>query len=247
MKVTFLGTSHGRPEADRHCSATMLELENGDAYLVDTGAPIADMVYELGKQIEKLKGVFITHLHSDHLDGIFCLLTLVTTRYNMAFDIILPGTEVYEHIKRYVELTCKINFPSDKIRFIEPSEGRVFEGKDITVDYFETKHIPPEKTYGMVIKAEGKTLVFSGDMSGGLKGDDFPKYALENPTDFIVCEMAHFTFSDLAPYIKRVNTKTFCINHINRAEKYSSVSVANESGEYDFPIIAVKDADEFKI
>ena len=39
MKITFLGTSHGVPAADRYCSCTMLEV-NGAHYFIDAGAPL---------------------------------------------------------------------------------------------------------------------------------------------------------------------------------------------------------------
>ena len=54
MKITFLGTSHGVPAKDRFCSGYMIEA--GDAtYLVDAGAPVADLVLRHGKQITVLK------------------------------------------------------------------------------------------------------------------------------------------------------------------------------------------------
>ena len=113
MKITFLGTSHGRPEADRYCSSTMLETERGDIYLVDAGAPVIDQFYRLGKNVEKLKGVFITHIHCDHLDGIFSLLTHIATRWqNLELTIVIPSVEVVTHIKRYVEIVAKKPVPS---------------------------------------------------------------------------------------------------------------------------------------
>ena len=43
MKITFLGTSHGVPAADRYCSSAMIEV-NGSVYLIDAGAPVIDLL-----------------------------------------------------------------------------------------------------------------------------------------------------------------------------------------------------------
>ena len=41
MKLTFLGTSHGVPAADRYCQSILAESENG-GYIVVAGAPVFD-------------------------------------------------------------------------------------------------------------------------------------------------------------------------------------------------------------
>lgn len=43
MKITFLGTGHGVPSPDRHCSATLVEV-GGKRYLIDAGAPVVDIM-----------------------------------------------------------------------------------------------------------------------------------------------------------------------------------------------------------
>ena len=245
MEVRFLGTSHGRPDNGRHCSSTMIEM--GDSiYLVDAGAPVTDCLFFLGKDITKIKGIFITHVHSDHLDGLLFLLnTIVGRRADAKFKVFLPNEELHKIIISYVETLSHTQFPIDKIEFTEPTEGEIFSDQNITVEYFMTKHI--EKSYGLVIKGEGKALVFTGDMSGGLRGEDFPEYAINNHTDLVVCEMAHFEMSDLEKYIEKLDTEKLCINHINRLSKYDDVKRVNDSKKYSFPIIAVNDNDLIEI
>ena len=63
MKITFLGTSHGVPSPTRYCSATLLEVEDR-AYLIDAGAPVADLLIRRGVPFEKLRAVFTTHIQS---------------------------------------------------------------------------------------------------------------------------------------------------------------------------------------
>ena len=53
MKITFLGTSHGVPAADRYCSSTMLEI-NGARYFIDAGAPLIDILLRRGVDLNKV-------------------------------------------------------------------------------------------------------------------------------------------------------------------------------------------------
>ena len=41
MNITFLGTSHGVPSAERYCSCTMIEV-GGATYFIDCGAPLTE-------------------------------------------------------------------------------------------------------------------------------------------------------------------------------------------------------------
>ena len=62
MKITFLGTSHGVPAANRFCSSYMIEAGNA-VYLVDAGAPVADLVLRQGREITDVRAIFTTHIH----------------------------------------------------------------------------------------------------------------------------------------------------------------------------------------
>ena len=80
MKLTFLGTSHGVPEGDRFCSSLLLEVGE-NAYLIDGGAPVADILIRKNYDFEKIKGIFTSHAHSDHTFGMLQFLSLCNWRY----------------------------------------------------------------------------------------------------------------------------------------------------------------------
>jgi ribonuclease Z len=75
MKITFLGTSHGVPAADRYCSSAMIEV-NDSVYLIDAGAPAADLLIRRGVNLDTVKAVFTTHLHGDHVFGVIQMASL---------------------------------------------------------------------------------------------------------------------------------------------------------------------------
>ncbi|MBO7218263.1 MAG: MBL fold metallo-hydrolase, partial [Clostridia bacterium] len=70
MRLIFVGTSHGIPESDRFCTSIFLEVGE-NVYIIDAGAPVSQMLLRYGFTHDAVKGVFITHLHGDHFDGIF--------------------------------------------------------------------------------------------------------------------------------------------------------------------------------
>ena len=74
MKLIFAGTSHGVPEADRFCTSTFL-LSGENTYMIDAGAPVSSLLRRHGVAHEAVKGVFITHPHDDHVNGLleFCI------------------------------------------------------------------------------------------------------------------------------------------------------------------------------
>ena len=101
-------------------------------------------------------------------------------------------------------------------------------------------------SYAILVEAEGKKLLFTGDMSQHLAKEDFPKYALENETDLLVCEMAHFGREHVEPYMEKVKTKNMVFSHVNFAKgthKFADIADMHNSGKFPYPIIAAKDGD----
>ena len=64
MKVTLLGTSHGDPTYCRFNTSTLLEVENYGAVLIDAGTPVLAMLIRQQIPLEKLRAIFITHMHN---------------------------------------------------------------------------------------------------------------------------------------------------------------------------------------
>ena len=92
MKITFLGTSHGVPAADRFCSSTMIEI--GEAvYLIDGGAPTGDLLIRNGINYDRIKAVFTTHIHGDHTLGMLGMLSLSNWKFRTSSYVTYLATE----------------------------------------------------------------------------------------------------------------------------------------------------------
>ena len=246
MKITFVGTSHGVPAADRYCSATMIEAGNS-IYFIDAGAPLIDQLFRYGKDLNNLRALFITHAHTDHSTGMIHLVDLMNWRYReTSADFYLPEQELIDATLHWIRANHSANFAHDRLRFHVFDENFVYGDENVQVSAFPTKHLSSMgvPTYGFVVtdKESGKRVVFSGDLSGRLLENDFPAVALNESVEALICEMAHFKIEHAAPYLERCQAKAVYFNHVGPFSGFDDLYAAD--GQYPFPIHAVADGDE---
>jgi ribonuclease Z len=90
MRFTVLGTSSARPTLRRNVSATLVELD-GESVLFDCGEGTQRQALVAGLRLSRLRLVAITHLHGDHVNGLFGLLgTLVLDGRTRPIRIVGP-------------------------------------------------------------------------------------------------------------------------------------------------------------
>lgn len=207
MKITFLGTSHGYPEAHRRCSCILIEVSSR-YYILDMGiSPIDDMIYR-HLSVEKIQAVFITHMHGDHTNGLIPFINLlgwVYTSTNPA--IFLPDTTC----TKAIELWMSAN--QEKLRKMDyrnVENGVMFDDGIVKVTAFDSGHIQGAHSY--YLEAEGKCVLFTGDLS--VQPDqDLLSHNWEKNLDLMVCECAHFSAMAYLPYLKEKMPQRICITH----------------------------------
>ncbi len=239
MKLIFLGTSHGVPLADRFCSATLLEC-CGKYYLIDCGAPVAQLLVRYGISYNDLKAVFISHAHDDHTFGLPHLLSLGTWYYkNAGFPVYLSDEE--ESLKNY--LLDYMGLDESRMPLYAVKAGDFYIDENIKVTAVPTNHVDGAfLSFSFVIEGEGKRIVFTGDLHSS-DPVDFPKIAFEQPTDAIITELVHFRPEKIIEKIKQCPTKQVLFNHYH--EEWALKAI--ETMKLPFPTIAVKDGDIIKI
>ena len=79
MKLVTLGTSHGDPCLNRDNSSLLLRLAGGD-YLFEAGAPVNALFIRKHIPFERLKAVFVSHSHEDHIGGLPGILKSLVKR-----------------------------------------------------------------------------------------------------------------------------------------------------------------------
>ncbi len=244
MKIIFLGTSHGVPAADRYCQSILLEI-NGEYYIFDAGAPIADLLHRKNIDFKDVKGIFITHLHGDHTAGLFHFIDLSSWYYkDVNLDVYMPEERGIDTVKNVVTNYLRDDMPSDRIKFNIIKEGLFFTNKNICVSAIKTNHMGDAPSYGFVIKSEGKQILISGDLTYTL--DDYPNVLDEEVFDFAVIECAHFGANQLLDRIRNTKAKKVAVLHVFPLSNYDILKSNSENLPFELSYPKDGDCIEFK-
>lgn len=213
MKITFLGTSHGIPEPDRVCSSALIEIAP-NKYLMDAGAPVSSQLISMGIPLNEIHGVFITHMHGDHTDGLVHfvdLLSWVKPWQDANPAIWLPEPSGADALRVWLEAVHGGRVPR-QIGFRVVEAGRFHDDGVLRATAIPTDHWH-RPSFAYLLEAEGKRVLFTGDLSSTFA--DFPAAATEPECDLVVCEAAHCTLTDAVPYLRQARTKRLIFNHFS--------------------------------
>ncbi len=243
MRIKFLGTSHGYASARRYCSCTMIET-GGCIYYIDAGAPVYPLTLKDGRSVKHVRALFNTHFHRDHIAGAPELLESIDWfERECSLKVFLPEENGKQGLIGFLSAMNGKPFTNDRIDFRVYTSGTIYSDENITVTAFPTKHIAYQNrpSYAFLLQAEGKRVLFTGDLSVRLEGQDFPAVAWEAENELIVCEMAHFTPEQALPYLEKCRTKQLAFTHVYPLEKYDVIR--QMSGKFPFSVFAPEDGD----
>jgi ribonuclease Z len=178
LRVTLLGTGVPTPSAERYQAATLIEA--GDKkLLVDAGRGVSVRLWQLGIPLSAIDAVFLTHFHSDHINGLADLWATgwLPTQYGrrqhplavwgpVGTSKITAGIEqsyaqdvdirvADEHLPREAAAFSVTEFSTG---------GVVYQQAGIKVTAFEVNHgelIKP--AYGYRVDYGGHSVLISGD------------------------------------------------------------------------------------
>lgn len=210
MKLTFIGTSHGVPEPERRCSCAMLEV-SGRYYFVDMGTQAIEDLLHRGIAIDAVRGIFITHPHGDHVDGLVSFVDLANWYFKTATpEIFLPDAAIVTGMKAWIS-GIGSGAIREGIHLNVYEAGVIYDDGFVKVTAIATEHC--KNAHSFLIEAEGKKLLFTGDLRHPTV--DFPKVAFEEELDLIVVESAHFTPAATEEVLANAKVKRVLHNHVS--------------------------------
>jgi ribonuclease Z len=173
MQTIILGSGSPLPDPQRAGPSTLVRTGSGDL-LFDCGRGVLMRAAAAGSAAGALRGLFLTHLHSDHTTD---LNDIITSRWITSFQpqplpvfgpvgtaSLLRATEAMLELDIGYRLTHHDDLqwrPSAEV--IECERGAVLEDGEVTITAAPTDHAPVRPTVGYRIEEGGRSVVIAGD------------------------------------------------------------------------------------
>ena len=154
FSVRVLGSSSALPTVKRMTSAQAV-LYNGTPYLIDCGEGTQIRMREYSLSFGRLRNIFISHIHGDHIFGLFGLLS--------TFSMLGRRTEMNIYCPEKLELICNSLFASlehnlgFKVNYIYLNPNginHIHSDKNLDVFSFPLVHTKP--TWGFLFRETEK-------------------------------------------------------------------------------------------
>jgi ribonuclease Z len=173
MYAILLGTGFPRPDADRAGPCTAIVVGE-KVFLVDAGRGVMQRIAGAGLKPKSIQAVFLTHLHSDHIDGLPDVFHS-TWQFGRSTPFQLYGPEGTNdvvdgmmkfyaadiHIRR--DLTEKLPAAGATVDTHILKEGLVYQDGDLRVTAFLVDHFPVVPAFGFRFDTASGSIVISGD------------------------------------------------------------------------------------
>ena len=214
MKIQFLGTGAGNFRGSRRQPGSALL----DDVLLDCGAGATGRLHDAGRYGD-VNVVLISHLHSDHMAGLFDFLlhTLITGRRRPLTILSPPGLGGV--LRAMVDVHGMVVDPSKLY------DLRILEGDrlDVTVGRWSIRTVPLDHTVldlGFLLQTEGLSAFYTGDTRE-------PSAARSLRVDYLIheatypdehaalaTEYGHSTATDAAATAVAMGARQLLINHV---------------------------------
>ena len=140
LDVCLLGTGGMMPLPRRRLTSLMLRL-GGHSLLIDCGEGTQVSLKMLNLHWKRIKYIFISHMHADHVTGLPGLLML-SSQVDRDEPLYIYGPE---KLRDYIDanrrlLDMYINY---EIRFVPTQPGIILENEDYTVEAVPLLHTKP--------------------------------------------------------------------------------------------------------
>lgn len=239
FSLTTLGTASAHPVLDKNSSAHLLEV-GGRLFLIDCGEGVQTQIFKMKKSITRIDNIFISHLHGDHVFGLFGFLYTCDLQGRVAPLHIYCPSGLKEVIDMIETKFGKVRFPIEYhfLRCKEPI--MILEFKSLEIYAFPLKH--RVETYGFLFKGKWRdnprSFAYCSDtipfakLKTWLKGVSLiyheATYSREHKE--LAKKRYHSTSEDAALLAKEVGAKKLLLGHFSHRYKDLNV-ILNEAKE----------------
>lgn len=184
-QLVLLGTAGGPSIKKARAQPANALVVNDSVYVIDAGNGVARQMALAGIDPKKLRAVFITHNHSDHMaDYGTLLLRAASSGLKNTVDTFGPPplsmmTKAYLAFADWdVQLRVRDEAKPELSELIRVHEilgdGEIYKDENVTVTAFEVPHGAAKPSYGLRFETKDKSVVFSGDTE---RSDNLIKHA----------------------------------------------------------------------
>lgn len=231
LRVAFCGTTGPMPDF-RRAKTCHIIIAGGKLYVVDAGPESTEVLVSWRLPMNRVGGVFLSHLHSDHIGelGEFNMQSWAQGRGKALSVFGPPGVErVVAGFAEAYSLDRDYRVAHHGADLMSPDHWRmnavpvalegpplptrdrravVLKDGDLTVTAIEVNHSPIEPAYAYRFDYKGRSVVISGDTSkhlglaDGAKGADVLIH--EAQAKHIVAQMIEATANGVNPRLNKI-------------------------------------------
>ncbi|MGW5960287.1 MBL fold metallo-hydrolase [Methylorubrum thiocyanatum] len=193
---------------------------DGDAFLIDCGASSLIAIRRFGVDPNRIRSVFLTHLHGDHFGGLPWLILdgqLVSGRTRPLTVVGPPGTA--ERLPAAMEVLFPGSSTAERrfaVEVVEIEAGRPVEVAGVTA--FTMRHPSGAPAHALRIESAGRVVSYTGDtewvediVAAG-RGADLmiaEGYTVERPVKF------HLDWATLKRRLPEIGPKRLMLTHMS--------------------------------
>jgi ribonuclease Z len=184
MKITLLGTGTPFPNAERFGPAILVEA-GSKKLLFDCGRGIVIRLAQAKVNPEEIEGIYLTHLHADHVTGIPDLW-LTGWFLGRKDSLRIWGPHGTRHMAHHLVeafrfdvqtriMTEALPAKGAELDTREISQGKVYDDGSVRVSAFTVDHGAVKPAFGYRVDYAGHSVVISGDTKFSQNLIDFAK------------------------------------------------------------------------
>ncbi len=183
MVLNILGCAAAIPVPGQLTSCQVLE-NRQSLYMIDCGEGAQTMFRKMRLPFNRLRHIFISHLHGDHclgLPGLLSSMGLQESREAITVHIFEKGAELFDALLRTIGHDIPLQIEWD---ILTPGESRVIvDEPSLTVETFPVHHADTPAT-GFVFRQKPKSRHLRGDVANALGIPTWQRQAIRAGADW---------------------------------------------------------------